>query len=144
MQCPYCLNEDTRVVDKRDIEGLPRRRRECEKCLKRFNTKEMLERVELRVVKKSGRREPFDPEKLRAGVMKACEKRPVSLESVNKMLGSIQEKLEKRGREVKTSLIGDLVSRELKKIDKIAYIRFASVYKEFREIEDFKKEIKSL
>ena len=135
---------ETKVKDKREVEGLSRRRRECLRCGKRFTTKEMIERAELRVVKKDGKREAFDHNKLKAGVMKAFEKRPVSSEMIDKMLANIQEKLEKKGKEVKTTFIGDLVSKELKKLDKIAYIRFASVYKDFAEIDDFKKEIKEL
>lgn len=144
MQCPYCLSLDTKVVDKRNAEGIIRRRRECLKCKKRFNTRETIEWAELRVIKKDGRREPFDYNKIKKGVMAACEKRPVSAENIEKMLGKIEEKLRKKGKEIKTSIIGDLVSTELKKLDKVAYIRFASVYKDFAELDDFKKEIKEL
>ena len=144
MKCPYCLHEETKVVDKRDNEGLVKRRRECDKCTKRFNTLESVERVELRVIKKDGRREPFDYEKLKRGVMRACEKRPVHSEKIEKMLVNIEENLRKRGKEVPAELIGDLVSKELRKLDKVAYIRFASVYRDFTELEDFKKEIKEL
>lgn len=144
MKCPYCLNADTKVTDKRDVEGFVKRRRECLKCKKRFTTHEKLERAELRVVKKDGRREPFDHNKIKKGVLTACEKRPVSSEQIEKMLIKVEEKLRKRGKDVKSVLIGDVVSSELKKLDKVAYIRFASVYKDFAELDDFKKEIKEL
>lgn len=144
MQCPYCLHDETKVVDKRDSEGITRRRRGCLKCEKRFNTLESLERADLRVTKKDGRREPFDFEKLKRGVMRACEKRPIASENIEKMLNNVEQRLRKKGKEVKAEFIGDLVSKELRKIDKVAYIRFASVYKDFTEIDDFKKEIREL
>lgn len=144
MQCPYCLQKDTKVIDKRDIEGTIRRRRECLKCKKRFNTRENIDRTEIKVRKKDGRIENFDQQKLRKGIEKACEKRSVSSEEISKMVANVEKKLLKRGKEVKSSFIGDLVSSELRKVDKVAYIRFASVYKDFTELEDFKKEIKEL
>jgi transcriptional repressor NrdR len=144
MLCPYCLHNETKVIDKRDNESLTKRRRECLKCSKRFNTLEAVERPEFRVIKKDGRRENFDIEKLKRGVMKACEKRPISSEKIDKMLARTEDRLRRRGKEVKSTLIGDIVANELKKIDKVAYIRFASVYRDFRELEDFKKEIKVL
>jgi len=144
MLCPYCLHNETKVIDKRDNESLTKRRRECLKCSKRFNTLEAVERPEFRVIKKDGRRENFDIEKLKRGVMKACEIRPISSEKIDKMLARTEDRLRRRGKEVKSTLIGDIVANELKKIDKVAYIRFASVYRDFRELEDFKKEIKVL
>ncbi|MBX4212140.1 transcriptional regulator NrdR [Candidatus Pacearchaeota archaeon] len=144
MLCPYCLNTETKVIDKRDAGGVIKRRRECLKCHQRFNTLESVEKIELRVIKKDGRREDFDKEKIRKGILRACEKRPVSTETIDIMIHNIEEKLRKKGKEVNSTFIGELVSRELKKIDKIAYIRFASVYKDFRDISDFKKEIKEL
>ncbi len=144
MRCPYCLHEETRVLDKRDVEGIVKRRRECQKCDKRFNTHEGVERVDLRVIKKDGRREEFDREKLKRGVMRACEKRPIDVERIDKMIANVEDKLMKRGKEIKSEFIGKLVSSELKKIDKVAYIRFASVYKDFTDIDDFKNEIRGL
>ena len=144
MLCPYCLHQESKVIDKRDAEGTTRRRRECLKCAQRFNTRENVERIELRVVKKRGQREDFDREKIKKGIMRACEKRPVSDDKIEKMIMRIEEKLRKKGKEIKTSFIGELVSKELKKIDNVAYIRFASVYKDFSDIDDFKKEIKEL
>lgn len=144
MQCPFCSNAETRVIDKRDAGALTRRRRECLKCEKRFNTSEGLEHSDLRVVKKSGNREEYNAEKLKRGLTKACEKRPITDEQITKMIVSIEEKLRKKGKEIKSEQIGELVSSELKKMDKVAYIRFASVYKDFTDISDFKKEIKEL
>jgi len=145
MLCPYCQNQNTRVVDKRDNNGQTKRRRECEKCEKRFNTFENVEKAQLRVIKKDGRRENFDPDKVKRGVIRACEKRPVSTETIDKMMMNVEEKLRKSGKkDVNSTFIGELVSRELKKEDKVAYIRFASVYREFEDISDFKKEIKEL
>ena len=105
MQCPYCLNAETKVVDKRDVGNMARRRRECLKCRKRFNTHEAVERAEIRVVKKDGRREPFDYEKLKRGVMKACEKRPVDSGKIDKMLMSVEDKIRRKGREVSAKFI---------------------------------------
>jgi len=144
MRCPYCLHDETKVIDKRDVEGEIKRRRECLKCEKRFNTKESAERAELRVVKKDGRREMFDSEKMRAGVVKACEKRPIETEKIDKMMINVEEKLRRKGKEVSSEFIGGLVAKELKKLDKVAYIRFASVYKDFTDIGDFREEIKTL
>lgn len=144
MQCPYCSHPETKVIDKRDGAGMSKRRRECLKCEKRFNTIERVEETRLRVIKKDGRREEFDREKVRRGIVRACEKRPISTERIERMLATIEEKLRKMGKEVKTQLIGELVSRELKKADKVAYIRFASVYRDFTDISDFKNEIKEL
>ena len=142
MLCPYCLNEESKVIDKRDAQEIIRRRRECLKCTKRFNTRESVERADLRVIKKDGTREEFDREKIKRGILRACEKRPVSDEIIDKMLIKIEEKIRKRGNDVKTVFIGETVSKELKKIDKVAYIRFASVYKDFQDIADFKKELR--
>ena len=132
------------MIDKRDIEGITKRRRECLKCEKRFNTLEGTEEVRLRVVKKDGAREEFDRMKMRKGMEKACEKRPISSDKIDKMVINVEEKLRRKGKEVKSDYIGELVSKELKKIDKVAYIRFASVYRDFTDISDFKKEIKEL
>ena len=144
MLCPFCLNNETKVIDKRDIEGNTRRRRECLKCKKRFNTHETVERTIIKVIKKDGRREAFDYIKIRNGIEKACEKRPISSEEIDKMIANVEKNLIRKGKEIKTTLIGDLVSKELRKVDKVAYIRFASVYKDFTELDDFKKEIKEL
>ena len=144
MLCPYCTNEESKVIDKRDNGRITKRRRECLKCSKRYNTHENVESVELRVIKKNGGREEFESSKLKRGIMRACEKRPINGEDIEKMLLRIEEKLRKKGKEVKSELIGEIVSKELKKSDNVAYIRFASIYKDFTDLEDFKKEIKGL
>ena len=144
MYCPYCLNTETRVIDKRDVAGITKRRRECLKCLRRFNTMEQPEQITLRVVKKDGRHEGFDREKLRRGILRACEKRPVNTENIESMIHRIEDKARKQGKEISSFLLGELVAKELKKVDKVAYIRFASVYREFTDISDFKNEIRGL
>ena len=144
MQCPLCLHVETKVIDKRDVGNVTRRRRECLKCAKRFSTHETVEWSELKVVKKNGSREAFERRKITAGILKACEKRPVSEMQVEHLVNKIEERLRKKGKEVKTEMIGEMVSNELRKIDKVAYIRFASVYRDFTDVSDFKKEIKEL
>lgn len=144
MLCPYCSHLETKVIDKRDSGSVTKRRRECLKCKRRFNTHEFVEKTALRVIKKDGRREDFDCSKLNRGIMRACEKRPVTGETIETMITTIEERLRKKGDEVTSTLIGEFVARELKKIDEVAYIRFASVYREFKDISDFKKEIKGL
>jgi len=145
MRCPYCGSKATKVTDKRDSseEGITRRRRECLKCKRRFTTYERPE-IELTVIKKDGRREEYNREKLITGIKKACEKRPISIEKIEKIADEIEEKLRKKGREVESRFIGEMVTKALKKLDKVAYIRFASVYREFKDVEDFKKEIKEV
>jgi transcriptional repressor NrdR len=144
MLCPYCKNPETKVTDKRDSETEIRRRRECLKCRKRFTTYEKIEPVDVRVIKKDGSREAFNREKLKAGVTKALEKRPVEAEKIDKMLTEIEEKLAKKGKEVSSQVIGELVMQKLKKLDKVAYIRFASVYRDFKDMNDFKNVIKDV
>jgi transcriptional repressor NrdR len=144
MQCPFCSHSETKVNDKRDVESLTRRRRECLKCEKRFSTFERVEWGGLAVLKKNGERQAFDRSKILAGIQKACEKRPVTDEAIEQMVNRIEDKVRKKGSSVKSFLIGEFVSQELKKADKVAYIRFASVYRDFADISDFKKEIKEL
>ncbi len=146
MLCPFCKNIETRVVDKRDNNniGVSRRRRECIKCGKRFTTYERVE-SDLVIIKKDGRREKFEREKIKKGMLRACEKRNVSQDKINKCLDRIEGKLRSKSRnEIKSRIVGDLVMKELKKLDKVAYIRFASVYKEFQDIDSFKEEIRKL
>ncbi|MEK6847646.1 MAG: transcriptional regulator NrdR, partial [Nanoarchaeota archaeon] len=132
MDCPYCLGK-TRVTDKRGSPEGVRRRRECLKCKKRFTTYEKIGRGDVYVIKKDGRREKFSREKLSAGVERAFEKRPVAKEKITKMINEIEEQLAKRGKkEVKSSFIGELVMKKIKKLDNVAYIRFASVYRDFQ------------
>jgi transcriptional repressor NrdR len=143
MKCIYC-GKSTHVTDKRESQEGTRRRRECLKCRKRFTTYEKPYEKEIVVVKKDGRREHFMEEKLRLGLIKACEKRQVSIQKIDEIVEEIKEKLLKKGKEVKSSEIGEMMMAKLKKLDQVAYIRFASVYRDFKDISDFKKEIKEL
>ncbi len=145
MKCPYCTNPDTMVVDSRQVDSQIRRRRECEKCEKRFTTFERVEAAELYVIKKNGSRQPFNVEKVRASIRKACEKRPISLEQVEQMVTEIEARLRNEDTiEIQSSKIGDLVMARLKKADKVAYVRFASVYKDFGDLEAFEETIEKL
>ena len=141
MECPYCSGK-TRVTDKRSSPVGIRRRRECLKCKKRITTYEKIGRSDVYVVKKDGRREMFSRDKLEAGIYRAFEKRPVAKEKIEKMINEIEEQLMRRGRkEVGSSAIGELVMKKIKKLDNVAYIRFASVYRNFQDLGDFKKEL---
>jgi len=147
MKCPYCGSKDTEVVETRDSEDLEtiRRRRNCVGCGKRFTTYERVENINLVVIKKDGRREHFDRDKLKNGIIRSCEKTTVSVEDVEKIVTEIEREL--RGGdsvEVESKKIGQLVSAKLKKLDKIAYIRFSSVFKRFVDVEDFENEVKKL
>ncbi len=147
MKCPYCGSKDTEVVETRDSEDLEtiRRRRNCTKCGKRFTTYERVENINLVVIKKDGKREHFDREKLKNGIIRSCEKTTVSVEDVEKIVTEIEREL--RGGdsvEVESKKIGQMVSTKLKKLDKIAYIRFSSVFKRFVDVEDFENEVKKL
>lgn len=145
MRCPFCNSERTEVTDKRDVESETRRRRECLKCKKRFTTYERVETKDLRVIKKDGSREAFDHEKIKKGLIKACEKRPVSLEKIESAVHDIEFKLRSSNKkEVSSKTIGEMIMKSLKKLDEVAYIRFASVYREFKDVNDFKKHLKEL
>ena len=147
MKCPFCGNDETKVLDKRETEDLEvtRRRRECLKCKKRFTTYERIETIDLFVVKKNGDREHFNIEKIKNGIIKACEKRPISIEEVEKTISNIEAELkEKNKKEILSKEIGELVMRKLKKLDKVAYIRFASVYRDFQDLSSFKEELSKL
>jgi transcriptional repressor NrdR len=147
MKCPYCSHIKTKVTDKRQTKDSTniRRRRECLKCKKRFTTYETPASMGLVVIKKDGRKQPYQREKIESGFLKACEKRPVSKEKIQQIINNIEAQLKRRGKkEIKSSIIGNLVSKELKKLDKVAYLRFASVYRDFENIKDFKQEIKEL
>jgi len=143
MDCPFCSSFESKVTDKRSSPEGIRRRRECLKCQRRYTT---YERVSdgLYVIKKDGSREKFSREKLEKGIEKAFEKRPIKKEIIDKMTNEIEEQLRRKGKEVKSSIIGELVMKKIKKIDNVAYIRFASVYRDFQDIKDFKKELKEL
>lgn len=147
MKCPYCASTETEVVETRVSEDLEtiRRRRACLKCEKRFTTYERIENINLYVIKKDDRREQFDRDKLKRGLIKACEKTTVSMEDIEKIVDEVEREL--RGAdsvEVESRKIGQLVANKLKKLDKVAYIRFASVFKRFVDVEDFEKEVKKL
>ena len=145
MKCPYCGFEESRVVDSRDKDNGVRRRRACLKCTSRFTTYERIQSATLFVIKKDERREDFSKEKLLAGIRKACEKRPFPAGSVEKIASDIENELYTLGKpEVPSTTIGDMVMDKLKQIDSVAYIRFASVYREFADITDLKQEVESL
>lgn len=143
MKCPFCKKSDTQVLESRAIDDGIRRRRHCIKCDKRFTTYEKVKGTALWVVKKDGRREPFEKEKIKKGILRAIEKRPVSLNLVDDIVDRIEmEMLKKESEEVSTRVIGRAVLKNLKKVDKVAWLRFASVYLEFDDLEDFAKLIK--
>lgn len=147
MKCPYCLNDKTKVLDKRDMQEVDaiRRRRACLKCGKRFTTYERIEMTGFAVVKKDGKRESFNRGKLAAGLLKACEKRPIAREQIDKLVNEIEAELRQyEEREVASEVIGRLVMQRLRRLDKVAYIRFASVYRDFADLQSFEKELKSL
>ena len=146
MDCPYCQNNETKVTDSRDTGALSiRRRRECLKCGKRFTTYEHIELQPIYVIKKDGRREKFDRNKIKKGVMKALEKRPFGYERIEEMIDSIEEKIRRTGKEeIESSVIGEYVMNSLRGIDQVAYIRFASVYRCFADVTSFEREIKNL
>ncbi|MCX6767650.1 MAG: transcriptional regulator NrdR [Candidatus Micrarchaeota archaeon] len=147
MKCPYCSHAETKVVDSREPDDFAsvRRRRECLECGKRFTTYERAELVKLLVIKKDGRREQFDKNKLITGMLKACEKRPVSAEAVSHAADEIERELRRMDTtEIPSWKIGEMVIERLKKTDKVAYIRFASVYRSFEDVESFEKEVSKL
>ncbi|TAM76648.1 transcriptional repressor NrdR [bacterium] len=145
MICPSCQKSETRVVDSRDDESVVRRRRECLACKHRFTTYERMEAPRLFVVKKDGRREQYNREKVLIGLRKACEKRPVSDAQFEEIVASIERELFARGEtEVPTSMVGEKIMEALKDLDKVAYIRYASVYRAFRDVESFQAELSQL
>jgi len=147
MKCPYCNYEETQVIDTRDTESLEstRRRRECMKCNKRFTTYERVEEADIIVVKKDGRRERFQRQKVLNGVVEACEKRSIPLEKIEKLVDDVESDLRKRDSvEVESKIVGELVMKKLRSLDKIAYIRFASVYREFEDLDRFTEELEKL
>ena len=146
MRCPYCTHTETDVIDTRDTDDYRiRRRRECAKCKRRFTTYEEVEKEDLFVIKKDGRREKFDRHKLLSGIQKACEKRPVPVEETEEIAAWVEARLRKGDKqEVKTDEIGELVMERLRKVDEVAYIRFASVYRSFADVESFEQALKNL
>jgi transcriptional repressor NrdR len=140
MRCPFCRVDKDRVVDSRagDDAATIRRRRECLQCRRRFTTYERIEENPMRVIKKDGRRMPYDREKLRGGIHKACEKLPISAEQIDQVVATVEaEAFEKFEREVPSRFLGELVMRELRKLSQVAYVRFASVYREFKDVSEF-------
>lgn len=147
MHCPFCSAHDTKVIDSRLVADgdQVRRRRECLACQERFTTFETAELVLPRVIKQDGRRQPFDEDKLRAGLLRALEKRPVSVEQIEAAISHIKHRLRATGeREVKAMVVGEMVMNELKQLDEVAYIRFASVYRRFQDLNQFREEIERL
>ncbi len=147
MRCPYCNYKEDKVVDSRGTaeESAVRRRRECLKCGKRFTTYEYVEEVSLMVIKKDNRREPFDRKKVLSGIIRACEKRPISIEKMEEIVLFIERAIQRKSdREVSSSRIGELVMERLKKLDDVAYVRFASVYRQFKDVGQFMLELKDI
>jgi transcriptional repressor NrdR len=145
MKCPYCGYKEDKVIDSRgNIEdNAIRRRRECLKCQRRFTTYEHIEDMPLMVVKKNGQRQSFDRNKLIAGILKACEKRPVSAHKIESLVDGIERTLQRKDdKEVKSAQIGEMIMKRLHEIDEVAYVRFASVYREFKDVTEFMKELK--
>lgn len=143
MKCPYCGHQEDRVLDSRPLEAasIIRRRRECQSCHKRFTTYERLEQVPLMVIKSDDRREPFNREKLREGIMRACEKRPIGPDVIERIVAEIEYELQDYVMQVPSRVIGEKVMKKLKDLDPVAYIRFASVYRAFQDLDAFHSEL---
>lgn len=145
MNCPFCRHTKNKVTNKRESPEGIRRRRECLKCAKRFTTYEKIAEVDIYVIKKNNSREKFDIQKVKRGLDKAFEKRPISKDKIDKIALEIEEGIRKKGKkEIKSELIGEMMMKKIKKLDKVAYVRFASVYRHFEDINDFKQEIEEL
>ncbi|MBE3589655.1 MAG: transcriptional repressor NrdR [Firmicutes bacterium] len=147
MRCPFCDHPDSKVLESRPTEegAVIRRRRECPACGQRFTTYEKVQFAPLMVIKKDGRREAFDPQKILAGIVTACEKRPVPYEAIERIVAEIERELRGRlDKEVRTQEIGEMVMERLRKLDEVAYVRFASVYRQFKDIQRFKEELERL
>lgn len=146
MQCPYCKYKESKVVDSRHTDNKSiRRRRECESCKKRFTTYEIIETTPTMVIKKDNSREVFDREKIKRGIIKSCEKRPVSIEQIESIVSYIENEINKEYlSEINTEKIGEMVMEKLKDIDEVSYVRFASVYRQFKDINTFVSELKNI
>ena len=146
MKCPYCGKENTRVIDSRPTDDSSiRRRRQCDECGKRFTTYEKVETLPLIVVKKDNNREPYDREKIVAGIVRSCHKRPISMKQINDMVDDIEGQIfNMEEKEIPTTTIGSIVMDKLKDLDEVAYVRFASVYREFKDVNTFMDELKSV
>ena len=147
MKCPFCGNDNTRVIDSRPVEDNTsiRRRRVCDECGKRFTTYEKVETIPLIIIKKDDNREQYDRAKLEAGVLRACHKRPVSAEQISQLVNSVETELfNMEAREIPSTVIGELVMDRLRETDPVAYVRFASVYREFKDVNTFMNELKKM
>ncbi|MCM8831652.1 MAG: transcriptional regulator NrdR [Candidatus Omnitrophica bacterium] len=147
MKCPFCGHNEDKVIDSRETsEGMAiRRRRECLNCNKRFTTYEYVEKTPLMVIKKDGSRQAFDRQKILKGLIKACEKRPISIEQLEKVVSEIEGEIQKKfEQEVESRIIGELVMEKLAKLDDVAYVRFASVYRQFKDINQFMRELREI
>lgn len=147
MKCPFCGQEDTRVIDSRPAEdnNTIRRRRQCDKCKKRFTTYEKVEAIPLVVIKKDNNREPYDRTKIEAGVFRSCHKRPISVEQITKLVDEVENTIfNMEEKEVPSTLIGEVLMDKLKDLDPVAYVRFASVYREFKDVNTFMHELKKI
>ncbi len=147
MQCPYCGNVKDKVVNSRLCQNgeSVRRRRECLSCRRRFTTFEVIEKIPLMVIKRDGKRETFDPQKILNGILKACEKRPVALQDIEKIVDFVEKTLyNEMDKEVSSLKIGEMILKRLRDLDEIAYVRFASVYRQFRDVSEFSDELKAL
>ncbi len=145
MKCPYCSSTDSRVIDTREVGDGIRRRRECQNCHQRFTTYEQIAKVNLVVIKNDGRREAFDRQKLFDGIWRACTKRPISTETIDQVVSNIETNLYNLGKaEVPSRIIGEMVMERLREVDEVAYVRFASVYRSFSDLETLKREVDEL
>ena len=146
MKCPYCGKENTRVIDSRPTDDSSiRRRRQCDECGKRFTTYEKVETLPLIVVKKDNNREPYDREKIVAGIVRSCHKRPISMKQINDMVDDIEGQIfNMEEKEIPTTTIGSIVMDKLKDLDEVAYVRFAAIYREFKDVNTFMSELKKL
>ena len=146
MKCPYCGKENTRVIDSRPTDDSSiRRRRQCDECGKRFTTYEKVETLPLIVVKKDNNREPYDREKIVAGIVRSCHKRPISMTQINDMVDDIEGQIFNMGeKEIPTTTIGSIVMDKLKDLDEVAYVRFAAIYREFKDVNTFMDELKKI
>ena len=147
MKCPFCNNENTRVIDSRPAEDNSsiRRRRMCDECGKRFTTYEKIETIPLVVIKKDNNREPYERSKIEAGVMRACHKRPISVHQINSLIDEVETTIFNREeKEIESKVIGELVMDKLKDLEAVAYVRFASVYREFKDVNTFMDELKKV
>lgn len=147
MKCPFCGKENTRVIDSRpaDDNSSIRRRRQCDECSKRFTTYEKVEAIPLVVIKKDNNREPYDRAKIEAGVFRSCHKRPISVDQINALVDEVENTIfNMEEKEVPSSLIGEILMDKLKELDPVAYVRFASVYREFKDVNTFMNELKKI